>query len=858
MEAASIFAEEADKERFNCNEQVVQLWSYQQALRLRHLSQIVGRNLKGHGSQVEPTPASPLPSKSPRPPTTVGYFFTLHSPTTKENLYSSELQCTCNPNWLEMHPENINPINVRSLKCILIRLWFKSKGGVPELITSWGVHFSGLIPIGSVMPYTSENYEPNTLILKLRNAFYTAPGCCSYSSQKEQHPLHFGYSLPLSETKRSYTVNSLSRLHSTKRAQRQQEIRCQETYSVLEYHGVTRNSKSSQLSTKVEDFRVKVALLREQLEIEIDQLRALKLSAENLENQNQEKGIELLGGYQDLHRQRKYIRSLQEASHNESEKLRYSCSCLRNWRIQLFSQLPLIYPINQDSNGKFHVCGVHLPDAEQYENISDVTLSVGLGYVAHILYILAQFLNVPLRYPINPYGSQATITDTTSLQLRDSEREFPLFSRGKEKEKLHFNYGVFLLNKNIAQMRWYGGILTQNLRPTLPNLNFFISRLIQASSGGSQPVAVMPDALVPPLISRDYVGYEVRTPASLLEQKRTHQQALDPVHHVNTSEINRLEIEEHEDVVWKALKSSSDTDSPSEASPSKLSLFVREVTPLEGTESSGKFVFVDQVHSNIDSTLTEKSIEERLSHSNGFSFSLDNGLNHIGGKSSALIGLSSCDDLNINKVSKMLKNLPRGSDPSLLTKVDIEEEENLPVFKEQTTELLRSWTEDAPSHYLGIAEVSSSERLEEVGVECHESFMCPIENKSVSCTIDSKPPEALSTKINMEESEKGKAGELANSSDSELSKATKGVSSAKEDELSKALESVSSAKEGEDSTEATKSENGVESTTLSLSDFGVTEDMFLNDVAFRTAALASQNFSFKMSFSRQSTEDEYH
>lgn len=43
-------------------------------------------------------------------------------------------------------------------------------------------------------------------------------------------------------------------------------------------------------SLQVEDYRVKVALLREQLEAEIDQLRALKLSADNLDNQNQEKG----------------------------------------------------------------------------------------------------------------------------------------------------------------------------------------------------------------------------------------------------------------------------------------------------------------------------------------------------------------------------------------------------------------------------------------------------------------------------------------------------------------------------------------------------------------------------------------
>jgi len=45
---------------------------------------------------------------------------------------------------------------------------------------------------------------------------------------------------------------------------------------------------------------------------------------------------------------------------------------------------------------------------------------------------------------------------------------FPLFSRGKD--KLQFNYGVYLLNKNIAQLRWYFSLPTQDLRATLPNL----------------------------------------------------------------------------------------------------------------------------------------------------------------------------------------------------------------------------------------------------------------------------------------------------------------------------------------------------------------------------------------------------
>lgn len=54
---------------------------------------------------------------------------------------------------------------------------------------------------------------------------------------------------------------------------------------------------------------------------------------------------------------------------------------------------------------------------------------------------------------------------------------FPLFSRGKD--KMQFNYGVYLLNKNISQLLWYSGLNTYDLRATLPNL----MTLLQNSMG---------------------------------------------------------------------------------------------------------------------------------------------------------------------------------------------------------------------------------------------------------------------------------------------------------------------------------------------------------------------------------------
>lgn len=49
---------------------------------------------------------------------------------------------------------------------------------------------------------------------------------------------------------------------------------------------------------------------------------------------------------------------------------------------------------------------------------------------------------------------------------------FPLFTKGKN--RIQFNYAVYLLNKNIAQLRWLCGQNTADLRETLSNLSSFL------------------------------------------------------------------------------------------------------------------------------------------------------------------------------------------------------------------------------------------------------------------------------------------------------------------------------------------------------------------------------------------------
>lgn len=116
----------------------------------------------------------------------------------------------------------------------------------------------------------------------------------------------------------------------------------------------------------------------------------------------------------------------------------------------------------------YTVCGVFLPQSESLTDNDDTSLSVGLGYVTHILQMCSIFLNITLRYPIQHSGSRSKIYNYITDKIPDKDREFPLYVRGKDQR--YFQYAVYLLNQNIAQLRTYCGLPTQDLRLTLPNL----------------------------------------------------------------------------------------------------------------------------------------------------------------------------------------------------------------------------------------------------------------------------------------------------------------------------------------------------------------------------------------------------
>jgi len=158
-------------------------------------------------------------------------------------------------------------------------------------------------------------------------------------------------------------------------------------------------------------------------------------------------------------------------------------------RKQLINEISFIYPLKSVLNIKtdqedFSIFGFVVPNADEISIIrsaDEEKVATGLGYTAHILLMISQFLDMPLRFPIIHCGSRSQIHDHITKELLDRDRNFPLHSKGKE--KFLFNYGVFLLNKNIAQLRHYCGMATQDLRNTLPNLHSLLEQRLGVQLG---------------------------------------------------------------------------------------------------------------------------------------------------------------------------------------------------------------------------------------------------------------------------------------------------------------------------------------------------------------------------------------
>lgn len=166
----------------------------------------------------------------------------------------------------------------------------------------------------------------------------------------------------------------------------------------------------------------------------------------------------------------------------DKEQCRKTKDDIRGQRRRICEDLNSIFKIEPMSAGKplqFQIRGIHLPNAEDYGSgmlsyAQEDELSAALGHVALLTKHLEMYLSVPLPYPITYCGSRSYITDAISI-LKDPIRDFPLYiPRGGSAAQFRFDYGWFILNKNIETLCTAQGLKVMDIRHTLPNLKYLL------------------------------------------------------------------------------------------------------------------------------------------------------------------------------------------------------------------------------------------------------------------------------------------------------------------------------------------------------------------------------------------------
>lgn len=133
--------------------------------------------------------------------------------------------------------------------------------------------------------------------------------------------------------------------------------------------------------------------------------------------------------------------------------LAQSARVRRTQLITLLSHIFPIEPVTSPPKGLspdvlFSILGIPLPNSTFPSSYSDDNVSTALGYAAQVTQLVAAYLAVPLCYSITCRGSRSYVRDEISMMK--GSRAFPLFGRGVDRYR--FDYGVFLLNKNIERV----------------------------------------------------------------------------------------------------------------------------------------------------------------------------------------------------------------------------------------------------------------------------------------------------------------------------------------------------------------------------------------------------------------------
>ncbi|XP_075675679.1 uncharacterized protein LOC113788430 isoform X2 [Dermatophagoides pteronyssinus] len=378
-------------------------------------------------------------------------------------LYRSECLMNNNPSWKVFNGSSLcSP----SISQFIVRVYFLQKdrfnpssssrnyiklnddeemqisNEIGTLFLEWNVNLTGLLYIGEEFP-KDRRLTRNSIIFGFAEGFYTS--VCSVASENLlTHSIPPSESLQINDyhlTRDSYCLDTLIRIQII-----QCIIQATATQSQLEKSSLEdeleKFRRKQELQSEIEKMKTSIEFLQIVKERRRKQLEKQRKELLMIEEKLCEYNMDMSSNVQKLKQELSILSELRSIKLPEMVRkllqLRTTLSYHRKLLARKF--FSDIYSIEQFPDGQgYSINHIHLPSSQQqFEQHQLKMISIGIGYVAHLVYYLSIVLDVYLFHQIIPFGSNSSILDLYNRLLSPSDRIVPLYLKSKSNLNLKF------------------------------------------------------------------------------------------------------------------------------------------------------------------------------------------------------------------------------------------------------------------------------------------------------------------------------------------------------------------------------------------------------------------------------------
>lgn len=402
-------------------------------------------------------------------------FFTLHAEGQQQPIYISEVaKKAMNPNFRFFDLGPCGP-SVTRLDRLTVRVWTRSDGMKDwQYLMDYTVQFASLQFIGKTLGNFRHPLPQNCILFHMTDGIYTSFTDLPVSESSRPELLAPPKQHPEGRVLSSSSYDALMRLSTLddciQDALVTRDRIADEIESIIEG-----NKEAIETVEQVPEVEENLRTVQAAVDLETRRVNAIRKRRDELKANIALRREKMQAG-QEQHSQVDTSLPEQHEKHKEmtevTEKLEED---IVGQRRRVCEDLVKLYPI-EPVPGKslaFTIRGLLLPNSDFDEAQEDVT-AAALNYVAQVVSQLSPYLSVVLPYPITLHGSTSTIDDPLAVghSNQNNPRTYPLYMKGVVRYR--FEYGVFLLNKNIEILSNALGLRPMDIRQTLPNLKYLL------------------------------------------------------------------------------------------------------------------------------------------------------------------------------------------------------------------------------------------------------------------------------------------------------------------------------------------------------------------------------------------------